>query len=396
MYSTQAYLYQQRTQVILLDVSGQYFTARYNPVYAKKLTINLGVDNVLLFAFVNQEEKPVNVTGSTFIFRLLSQNGTTLLYETEMVTLNAQTGQVKVTIPQEDTWKFTAQPASYSIQVSSGNLTQAVFTNAMSGARADVDIVNSVRPRFIPSQPVTIPTNKFTAQISADGTGPQDWPEWAGNPYWNGSGDGSYWNTFDNTEFQSSFIEPRSALTTIQMDLDQYTGTIKVQAAQNYQSLWYNVTESTTHYNETQTIFKNVVGWYPLLRVCYNSSIFSTTQPPGIPALAYGFCENGILTSVTVANPGGGYLAPPKISILGDGAGAVCEAVMSDTYGPGDPGPLGVGYGSIVAINVIDGGSGYWPIPSGGVNPAAFPVPPANQGAFIAISTGYPINLYSR
>jgi hypothetical protein len=49
-----------------------------------------------------------------------------------------------------------------------------------------------------------------------------------------------------------------------------------------------------------------------------------------------------------------------------------------------------------VAINVIDGGSGYWPIPSGGVNPAAFPVPPANQGAFIAISTGYPINLYSR
>jgi hypothetical protein len=143
MYSTQAYLFQQRTTVLLLDSSGQFFTARYNPVYAKKLTINLGVDNVLLFAFVNQEEKPVNVTGCTFIFRLLSQSGTTLLYETAMVTLNAQTGQVKVTIPQEDTWALTAQPASYSIQVTSGNLTQAVFTNAMSGARADVDIVNS-------------------------------------------------------------------------------------------------------------------------------------------------------------------------------------------------------------------------------------------------------------
>jgi hypothetical protein len=62
---------------------------------------------------------------------------------------------------------------------------------------------------------------------------------------------------------------------------------------------------------------------------------------------------------------------------------------MSNTYGPGEYGPEGTGYGSVVAINVIEGGSGYWPIPSGGVNPAAYPVPPANQGAFVAITTGY-------
>jgi hypothetical protein len=393
MYSTQAYLFQQRTTVLLLDSSGQFFTARYNNVYAKKLTINLGVDNVLLFAFVNQEEKPVNVTGSIFIFRLLSQSGATLLYETEMVILNAQTGQVKVTIPQEDTWALTAQPASYSIQVTSGNLTQAVFTNAMSGARADVDIVNSIRPRFIPSNPVTIPTIKLTAQTSVDGMSAENWPSWAGNPYWDG--DGSYWSSFMNTEFYSSFIEPRSALTTIQMDLDQYTGTIKIQAAQNYQSRFYNVTESTTHYAETGTIVKNVVGWHPILRVCYNSSIFSTPEPPGIPAMAYAFCEGGVVTSIIVQNGGSGYLAPPKISILGDGAGAVATATMSNTYPVGHP-QAGLGYGTIVSIQVIAGGSGYWPIPTGAPNPAGMPVPPANQGAYVAISTGYPVNLYSR
>ena len=63
MYSTTAYIFQQIARVLLLDSSGQYFTARYDPVYAKKLTVNKGVDNVLLFTFVNQNEKPVNVTG---------------------------------------------------------------------------------------------------------------------------------------------------------------------------------------------------------------------------------------------------------------------------------------------------------------------------------------------
>jgi hypothetical protein len=396
MYSTQAYLYQQRTQVLLLlDNCGQYFTTRYNPVYAKKLTINLGIDNVLTFSMVNQDEKPVNVAGCTFTFRVLSQSGTKLLLELPMVILNAPTGQVKVTIPSNDLLEIQAQPASYSITCQRGNLDQAVFTNAQAGARAPLDLVNSVFPRFVPSTPLTIPTIKLSAQASVDGTDPANWPKWAGNPYWTGNGDGTYWNAYTNTEFYTSFIEPRSALTTIQMDLDQYTGTIKAQWAENYQSLWHNITESTTYYNETKTISMNVEGWYPLLRLCFNSSIFSTPTPPGIPAVAYAVCNNGVLTAITVTNGGAGYLAPPKISILGDGAGATARAVMSQTY-PADHPQAGMGYGTVQSIEVLTGGSGYWPIPSGGINPTAYPVPPANQGAFVAISTGYVENILYR
>ena len=36
MYSTTAYLYQQKTKVLLIDTGGGYFSMRYNPVYAKK------------------------------------------------------------------------------------------------------------------------------------------------------------------------------------------------------------------------------------------------------------------------------------------------------------------------------------------------------------------------
>jgi len=395
MYSTTVYQYQQRTQVLLLDSSGQFFTARYNPVYAKKLTINLGIDNVLLFAFVNQDEKPVNITGSTFTFRVINQTGTVVLLDIPMVILNALTGQVKVTIPAADLLELQAQPASYSITCQSGVLDQAVFTDAQAGARAPIDLVNSVFPRFIPSAPLTIPTIKLTAQVSTDGAGAQDLPDWAGNAYWNGDGDGTYYNAWVNTEYYSSFIVPRSALTTIQLDLIGYTGTIKAQWAENYQSIWYNITESTTYYDETRTIHINVEGWYPILRLAFNNSIFATPTPPGVPAVAYVVCNDGIVTSIVVTNGGSGYLAPPKIDILGNGSGAAAVATMSMTYPVGHP-QAGIGYGSVTGITVVNGGSGYWPIPSGGINPAAYPVPPANQGAFAAISTGFAANLLYR
>jgi hypothetical protein len=167
------------------------------------------------------------------------------------------------------------------------------------------------------------------------------------------------------------------------MTLDQYTGTIKIQGAENYQSLWYNVSESRTYFNESRTIYWNIIGWHPLLKIGFNNSVFATYDPPGVPASAYAICTDGVLTSVEIQNGGSGYLAPPKISIVGNGAGAVCEAEINNT-------------GVVTAINVIDGGSGYWPVPAGAVNTAAFPVPPANQGALVVISTGTVIDIFYR
>jgi hypothetical protein len=382
MYSTTAYLYQQKTQVLLLDSSGQYFTMRYDPVYAKRLTLNLGVDNVLLFSFVNQDEKPVNVNGCTFTFRITNTAGTVLLLQSPMTILNAATGQVKVTILGEDTLELIAQPASYSISVQSGNLNQAVFTNAQAGARAPIDLVNSVFPQFVPSIPLTIPTTSISSQTSFDGAGYEQYPGWAGNWYYGGNGSW-YNNNYQNTEFYSSFIEPRNYITTIQMDLIGYTGTIKAQFAQNYQSIFFNITESTTYYDETKTIYMNIVGWYPLLRLCFNNSLFSTPHPPGVPASAYAVCNDGVLTDMVIQNGGYGYLAPPKVDIVGNGSGAEVTANIDVN-------------GTVTGFNIINGGSGYWPIPSGGVNQQNYPVPPAQQGAFPIISTGYITNILYR
>ena len=381
MYSTQAYVYQQITQVLLIDTAaGETFTYRYDPVYAKRLTINKGVDNVLLFEFINQQEKPVNITGSTFVFRVLNTDSDEILIQEAMVILNAATGRAKVTLTSEQLLEVLAQPARYSISRTSGNLTEAVFVDAQAGARAPVDIVDSVLPEHVPSAPLTIPTTRISAQLSYDGGAWSQYPisPLTGQP----TGENYIFNTLANTEYFSSFIEPTSAVTTIQMTLVGYTGTIKAQAAENYQSIFYNVTPSTTYLNETRTIYMNIVGWFPLLRLCFNNSIFGVPDQPSSPALAGATVTDGVVTGINITNGGSGYLAPPRIVIVGNGSGARATATINDT-------------GVVTGITITNGGAGYWPLPNVGPNVPA-PANPANLGAAVLITTGYVVDLLYR
>jgi hypothetical protein len=56
-----------------------------------------------------------------------------------------------------------------------------------------------------------------------------------------------------------------------------------------------------------------------------------------------------------VTNSGSGYVAVPNVTIVGTGAGAQAEAVLSN--------------GSVSGITVLDGGNGYVPTPTS-VEPA--------------------------
>jgi hypothetical protein len=327
----------------------------------------------------------------------------------------------------------------------------------MAGARAPIDIVDSVLPYFVPSAELTIPTTELSSQVSYDGGAYQNYPNWAGQ-FANGSPSNLF--NYQNPEFFSSHIQASAPITTIQMDLVEYTGTIKVQGAQTYQSVFYNVTESRTYYNETKTIYFNVFSNFPLLRVAFNNSVYATPAQPGKPATAYAICIGGQVTQINLQNGGSGYLAPPKVSIIGDGAGATAHTVMlpnvnSITLTSGGSGYAtapqvvligngaeatatctidgggavdtititnpGYGYvtpptvqfigtcttvasavttvdttGTVQSIVVDTPGSGYWPTPMGMVNSPDYPVAPSEQGAAVMITTGYVINLKYR
>jgi hypothetical protein len=251
MYSTTAYLYQQIQTVILVDVTGAYFDRRWQQVYAKELKLNLGVDNVILFQFQNQDQKPVNISGATFTFRTISQNGEDLLIAKELVSLSNSLGRAKVTITAEETTYFQAQPANWSIEISSGVLNQAVLTDDYSNARGVIEIVNSVFPAFVDSQLLTIPDQS-----------PQ------GNVY-----------------YTSTITTNGSSLTTFQMDTVNYTGNLSVQGATDATSNtveWYdiefldldtgNTVDQLDFTNSYKKLGINVQGYHPNLRLSFTTN----------------------------------------------------------------------------------------------------------------------------
>ena len=222
-----------------------------------------------------------------------------------------------------------------------------MFVDAQAQARADVDIQDSVLPEFVPSHTVTVPTI-YGPEIYVNPVYAGNYPDWALNPPPVG-------NVQPNPERYSSFIPTNgSSLTTFQLTFDHYTGNIKAQAAENYESTWYDVTDIHSFYNKTGVDYINVLGYHPLLRLDLNS--YSGAEIVG-PATANAQAANGVITGITVTNSGNGYLAPPKVSIVGLGAGAVAEAEITN--------------GQVSAINVINGGQGYTPSPAQPTVPAA-------------------------
>ena len=274
-YSTTVYVYQQITRVLLVDTSGGYFTLRYSPVYAKSLTINKGVDNVLLFEFINQDQKPVNVTGSQFVFRLLDQSGTELLLEKAMVPLSASTGRLKVVLDQEDTLGIVAQPASYSIERSAGDYRQAAYVAADATARGDANVVDSVKPRHVYSNTLTIPGLYG---------GPNQ-----GNPQ-------------PSLYYSSELLSP-PYLTTVQAYLDCYTGTVKFEGLTELGKTWENASETHDYEAYTGWLYYTVTGNWSRLRMAFNNRIGS-----GATAQAT-VNTQGVVTGISVTNVGQNYPA---------------------------------------------------------------------------------------
>ena len=69
--ATQVLLYNQRQYVVVYQSAGAIATRRFEMPYAKTLVLNKGVDNILEFAFINQDQKPVNITGLEITARIL-------------------------------------------------------------------------------------------------------------------------------------------------------------------------------------------------------------------------------------------------------------------------------------------------------------------------------------
>lgn len=218
------------------------------PQYAKPLTLNKGVDNRLQFQFLNQEQKPVDITGKEISFRIIDSTGTTILLEKALTLDLPLTGLASLYTSPSDLEDLDAQKCFYSLEIPIDQFNFPVFVDQNSRARGDLYIVNSVLPSFLPSQPVSIPTS-------------QQFPNT--NP-----------NSSPNTwVYYSSVLETNeNPIISLQATLSDYSGNILIQGSTISDSDWYNVSDNFTYANANSTIGLVVEGYHPYIRMQFSSN----------------------------------------------------------------------------------------------------------------------------
>ena len=249
MYSTAVFYYTQRQIVSLLTGNSP---RRYMPVYAKPLTLHKGVDNQIQFQFLNQDQKPVDITGKSITCRILNYQGNELLIQKALTLQLPATGIAALTLNPAELEDIVAQKCYYTLEIPVGDFDFPVFVDSNAGARGEVNIVNSVLPSFVPSMPVSIPT---------------------GQPFPNLQ-QGNYDLPANSQRYYSSTLETNdNPVLTFQVNYNNYQGNVAILGSTIVDNDWYVIDlVETNAANLTDTKGYVVKGYHPYVRLQFVSN----------------------------------------------------------------------------------------------------------------------------
>lgn len=253
-YSTSVFVYTQRQIVVLLSGNS---VRKYMPQYAKPLTLHKGVDNQIQFQFLNQEQKPVDITGKEITCRLISYNGNEILLQKALTLQLAATGIAALQLNAADIEDITPQKAYYSLEIPVGMFDYPVYVDQNAGARGDMNIVNSVLPSFVPSQPVSIPTGQPFPNLNPNANVLSN-----ANTYYS-----SVVNTGDNP------------VLTLQVRLEDYFGTVGLEGSTIGTTDWYPIElHDYTSEQVTDTYGYSIKGYHPYVRMAFVANVGVATN----------------------------------------------------------------------------------------------------------------------
>jgi hypothetical protein len=217
------------------------------PQFSKTLVLNKGVDNRIQFQFLNQEQKPVSILGKTITCRVLNYDGTKILLKKALTPDLPVTGIMSLVLNAAEIENIPPQKAYYSLEIPVGSFDFPVFIDQNSGARGDLNIVDSVLPSFVASEIVTIPSGQTFPNLHS--------------------------NTENTTyTYYSSVINTNdNPILTIQTQYNQYEGNLVIQGSTLIDGEWYTIT--TDQYADTsETKGYTVHGYHPYVRLQFNST----------------------------------------------------------------------------------------------------------------------------
>lgn len=241
MYSTSVYYYIPRQDVVLYTGTSP---RSYQTVYSKNLKLHKGVDNRIQFRFINQEQKPVDVSSAVsnsnqITFRLMDYQANAILLETALTPIGLNlTGILELQLTANQLDEFDAQKCYYSLEIPVNSFNQPVFTDSSSGARGVIEICNSVLPAHMPSTTVTIPSHPIPS--------------------------------FNTVTFHSSVYDNTyNPSLTLQTFFTNFMGTVTIQGSTSQDMDFYDI-DSVTYGSDspfTDTDYYTITGFHPFIRL---------------------------------------------------------------------------------------------------------------------------------
>lgn len=238
MYSTQIYQYIPR-QLVVIDIGSS--PRRYENVYAKTLKLHKGSDSRLQFQFLNQEQKPVNITGKEITFRLISYDNNKILLQQSLVNTLALTGIAELRVHADSLSDIHTQKCYYSLELPDElGLNVPGLMDKNGTGRGDIDIVNSVYPSHITAQQLSI-----NAPVS-----------------------GTYYSSVLPTKYNPKL--------TVQVGYAQFVGITTIQGSTDGTSNWYNI--EVFDYSDPLNPAGGsdgylVTGYHPYIKIKFDSTI---------------------------------------------------------------------------------------------------------------------------
>lgn len=225
------------------------------PVYAKTLTLHKGVNNQIQFQFLNQEQKPVDITGKSITCRILNYEGNQILLQKDLTIQFGATGISALMLNPGELIDIEAQKCYYTLEIPVNEFDYPVFVDQNAGARGVMNIVNSVLPNFLPSYSLTIPTG-------------QQFPNT--NP--NSSGEANL------TYYSSVLSTSDNPILTIQTEYIEFYGNTIIQGSSIVDNDWYDITTTEEVANVTQTVGYVIQGFHPYIRMQFTSNAGAVTN----------------------------------------------------------------------------------------------------------------------
>jgi hypothetical protein len=224
---------------------------RYDNVYAKTLKLHKGSDNRLQFQFLNQEQKPVNITGKEITFRLISYDNSKILLQKSLVNTLSLTGIAELRTNVDDLNDINTQKCYYSLELPDElGLNVAGLVDKNGTGRGDIDIVNSIFPAHIVSNYLSVMHDSSP-----------------------GAPSGTYYSSVLTTQYSPKI--------TMQLSYNYYVGNVTIQGSTNGTSDWYDILAfdySDPTYPMMGSKGYSIVGYHPYVHVKFDSTIGNVTN----------------------------------------------------------------------------------------------------------------------